>query len=248
MTRYPIYIPSKGRADRCLTADLLQKEGTDFRIVVEPQDEAAYAERYFRNNLIVLPWNDPGHVAFARQFIADYSFRNGDKRHWQLDDDVKRFTRYTGTKHIKISAAEALTLMEDFTDRYANVMISGPMYSTYAFTAKKPFMVNGLCASVWLAFNTDQFQWRCVNEDIDYCIQVLSAGFCTIRFNAITCDMVSTDEDSVQYANSDSRIKTIRKTQSLWPGVPIKVQAHGGRINTAQIWRHFKTRLRRVGA
>ena len=46
--RYPVYIPSKGRADRCLTANFLDRDQCPFTLVVEEEEVDEYAERYGR--------------------------------------------------------------------------------------------------------------------------------------------------------------------------------------------------------
>jgi len=44
--KYPIYIISKGRYDKTLTADNLQKSGLDYHIAVEPQEYDLYCQKY----------------------------------------------------------------------------------------------------------------------------------------------------------------------------------------------------------
>ena len=46
LPRYPVYVPSKGRHDRCLTAKFLQRDGVPFHFVVEPQEFDAYASHF----------------------------------------------------------------------------------------------------------------------------------------------------------------------------------------------------------
>ena len=43
--RYPIYIPSKGRAGESPTVKMFNKHGVDFHVVVEPQDFDDYASK-----------------------------------------------------------------------------------------------------------------------------------------------------------------------------------------------------------
>jgi len=244
--RYPIYIPSKGRAAVCSTPGLLDDGGCCYRLVVEPQDRDAYAERFGAENILVLPIDDPGHVAFARNWIAQHARDAGCTRHWQIDDDLKSFSRWNRGKQTKIDAGEALSIMEQFTDRYSNIAISGPSQTVWGFTKTTPFNLNALCAGVLLIAATDQFSFRYVNEDIDYCIQVLAAGYCTVQFNAVTIDLVETNSNSIQYSTIKRRLELIAKTRALWPSLDIRIQAHGGRINTTRVWKNFRTRLQPI--
>src|SRR4030095_2320734 len=91
--RYPIYVPSKGRATQCLTANWLQKEGVPFRLVVEPQDGEQYAGRYGLDRLLVLPFAHQGSVTPARNWIKAHAIAEGHERHWQLDDNIRRRDR-----------------------------------------------------------------------------------------------------------------------------------------------------------
>ena len=60
MLNYVIYIPSKGRHDICLTAELLLKYNMEFFLVVEPQDRDNYVEKYGIDNVIFIDENNRG--------------------------------------------------------------------------------------------------------------------------------------------------------------------------------------------
>ena len=57
---YPVYIISKGRAGRCLTARELSAMRVPFRVVVEPQEVDDYAAVVGRERLLVLPFSNLG--------------------------------------------------------------------------------------------------------------------------------------------------------------------------------------------
>jgi hypothetical protein len=46
VTKYPLYVPSKGRADCCYTAEFLIRDQVPFRLVVEPSEEKAYRAQF----------------------------------------------------------------------------------------------------------------------------------------------------------------------------------------------------------
>src|ERR1039457_6327466 len=90
---YPVYIPSKGRADCCLTANCLVRDEVPFYLVVEPQDAGSYESVFGADRVLVLPWDNPGSVIPARNWIKDHATAGGHKRHWQIDDNCHRFRR-----------------------------------------------------------------------------------------------------------------------------------------------------------
>ena len=52
---HPIYIPSKGRYEKMLTADTLKAMGCDYYVVVEPKEYDLYrTNEKHKNNLLVL--------------------------------------------------------------------------------------------------------------------------------------------------------------------------------------------------
>ena len=77
LPQYPIYIPSKGRAEQCLTARCLVNDGVPFKLVVEEQEFDQYAERYGEKNLIVLPFSNQGSVIPARNWIKEHATVEG---------------------------------------------------------------------------------------------------------------------------------------------------------------------------
>ena len=97
--KYTIYIPSKGRHDRCLTANILKEDGLNYYIVVEPQDYQLYIKEHGKKRVLVLPFSNLGQgVTPARNWIKQHSINNGKKFHWQIDDDMKWLGTYSKGK------------------------------------------------------------------------------------------------------------------------------------------------------
>ncbi len=145
LPRYPIYIPSKGRADACLTADCLAKDGVPFVLVVEPQEAPLYTERYGASRILILPFSNLGKGSIpARNWIKDHSVKAGAERHWQLDDNMPGFYRIYQSRRLYCEAGVALRVTEDFTDRYENIAISGLNYDKFytGHQKTKPFYLN----------------------------------------------------------------------------------------------------------
>jgi len=226
LPQYPIYIPSKGRAEQCLTARCLVNDGVPFKLVVEEQEFEQYAERFGEKNLIVLPFSNQGSVIPARNWIKEHATVEGYKRHWQLDDNLRSFYRRWKAKRIHCNAGIALRVCEDFTDRYENIAISGLNYVLYITDRRKHkvFVVNCHIYSCSLILNTISNKWRGrYNEDADLCLQVLADGWCTVLINAflvfkiVTMKMSGGNTDELY--QGDGRVKMARSLERLWPGV-----------------------------
>jgi len=227
--RYPIYIPSKNRYDCCLTADFLIKDKVPFKLVIEPQELDLYSNKYGKENILVLPYNNSSEgVITARNWIWEHSLKNGFKRHWQIDDNIRQMRRTNKGFRIGINAGIALGIIEDFTDRYENVGISGPNYSMFTVTHNKPnlkpFIKNCHIYSCMLILNSLPFRWRGRwNEDVDLCLQTLSHKYCTIQTRAFIIDkqrtMTMKGGNSDDYKYKDIRLKGTKILMKRWPKV-----------------------------
>jgi hypothetical protein len=253
MPRYPVYIPSKGRAEHCLAARELLKDGVPFRLVVEPQEREAYAAKFGAERLLVLPFANLGSVVPARNWIRDHATAAGCVRHWQLDDNLYGFYRVWRGQRLLCRAGMALRLTEDFVDRYENVAIAGLNYDMfYVATHDKipPFYLNHRVYSCTLFLNALPHRWRGrYNEDTDICLQVLADGWCTIFMNAFlakkkwTMQMRGGNTDELY--QGDGRLKMARALERVWPGV---VQTHRRFKRPQHVvhdsWKKFDTPLK----
>src|ERR1041384_1064262 len=89
LPRYPIYIPSKGRYDVCMTAQFLQKDRVPFTLVVEPQEAHLYAAHFGAERLLILPWS--GDDATRRAFCQERQIENGGliaARNWIKEHSI----------------------------------------------------------------------------------------------------------------------------------------------------------------
>jgi hypothetical protein len=195
VTHYPIYIPSKGRADRVAVAGLLQEHGIPFKITVEPQDADAYRVRYTDEQLVVMDANNQG-IHYVRNWMKDHATNEGHAFHWQLDDDIKWFkVRYDGKNH-KTNPAHVLSTIEDTVDLYTDIGAASPMYDTWAFQPGPIIKLNRMAASAMLLRNDPNIRFEPeIVEDIDITLQYLTAGYCSLIFatNLITVPTTPTD-------------------------------------------------------
>jgi hypothetical protein len=243
--KYKIYIPTKGRYDRLLTADCLAKNGIDFSLVVEKKEADLYREKY-PNKIIELPDSDYGGVYFARNFIKKLSRENGEKRHWQLDDDIKKLVYVNNGEFVDIPLNEIFKNMENFCDKFVNVGLASPHSSVWIKFGKKPFDVNKLAYSCLLINNSLDIWWnKDVMEDIDYNIQVLDRGWCTVRFYiySFAWSARTSQKGGVTeiYLNKQNRFNAVKNTQEKWSlGKIVEKTVSGNTIYTVQ----FSNKLR----
>lgn len=225
--RYPIYIPSKGRAGVGLTAKCLQRDGIPFYLVVEPQEYDAYGAAFGCDHVLTLPFSNRGSVIPARNWIMEHSIAAGFERHWQLDDNIRVFYRLYRGERIPCESGIALAVCEDFADRYENIAIAGLNYKMFGVPTGKgmpAFHLNSRVYSCSLVNNSIPHRWRGrYNEDTDLCLQVLADGWCTVLVNAFLVDKIRTmvikGGNTAELYQGDGRLKMARALERMWPGV-----------------------------
>jgi hypothetical protein len=247
--RYPIYVPSKGRwqPGRALTARCLANEGVPFSLVVEPHEADRYADAFGAERVIVLPSSDQGLMS-ARNWIKAHATAGAHERHWQLDDNMAEFRRQYRGKRIQCPAAVALRVVEDFTDRYANVGVSGMTYTMFGWPHLPPFQVNCHVYSCTLVNNAIPHAWRCrYNDDTDLCLQVIADGWCTVLVNAVQVNKMATmtvkGGNTDDLYQGDGRRLMAESLTKQWPGIAT-VRWRYGRPQHHVNWQQFRTPLK----
>ena len=126
-TRYPVCLPSKGRADVQKTGVYLEKMGVNFRFFVEEAEYPEYVKHHGEARVVSMPFNNLGLGSVpARNFIWDWAKENGHARHWVMDDNIAGFVRFCNGRRIRCRSGMILRAMEDFVDRYENIAMAGP--------------------------------------------------------------------------------------------------------------------------
>ena len=251
LPRYPIYVPTKGRSEMCLTARFLRRDGVPFRLVVEEPEAEAYAAHYGSDDLLILPFVDQGSVVPARNWIWEHAKSEGHERHWQFDDNIRNIRRWFRGKRIVCDAGVALAASEDFIDRYENVAIGGLNYTMFAVNSfQKAFTLYVHVYSCSLILNSlpNRFRGK-YNEDTDICLQVLADGWCTVLLNAFLCEKMPSmvlkggNTDELEYYK-DGRLKMAKSLERLWPGVvETKRRFRRPQHVVKDAWRKFDTQL-----
>ena len=149
MTRYPIYIISKGRWESRLTSKALESTRTPYRIVIEPQEYDAYSAVIAPEKILVLPFSNLGQGSIpARNWVWEHSIGEAHERHWIIDDNIKNFGKFQGTKRKIVDDCATFCEAETFVDRYENVALAGMDYAQFVKQGSlmkvcdKPFKLN----------------------------------------------------------------------------------------------------------
>jgi len=190
--QYPVYVISKGRHERRLTADALHEMNCPFYLVIESNEAEAYksSEKYETNYLVMPPENDnlgQGSIP-VRNFLWQHAIDNHgglEGKHWCLDDNMDGFYRFHKNTRIKCKNPIALRQCEILADKYDNVYMAGLQYKSFVpeiSTNKKNVILNTRIYSCILirndldvALGTERWRGR-YNEDTDLSLRVLKAG------------------------------------------------------------------------
>lgn len=247
---YPVYIISKGRWESRLTVKALDRMGVPFRIVIEPQEFDNYAAVINTNKILVLPFSNLGQGSIpARNWVWEHSISEGAERHWILDDNIMDFFRLANNNRWKVDSGATFKAIEDFTNRYENIAISGMHYKMFGRKRAKlnPFILNTRIYSCLLIKNDLSYRWRGrYNEDTDLSLRALKDGWCTVLFYAYLCDKAVTmtmkggnTESLYKLDNEDGRLLMAQSLQRQHPDV-VKIVRKWGRWQHQVDYRPFK--------
>ena len=194
--KYPIYIISKGRWESRQTSKALETMKVPYKIVVEPQEFDDYAKVIDKEKILTLPFSNLGQGSIpARNWVWEHSIEQGAARHWIIDDNIREFYRWNKNKQYRVKCGSTFRAIEDFSDRYENLVMSGMQYFMFAprKVKKPPVTFNTRVYSCILLSNSIKHRWRGrYNEDTDLSIRILKDGYCTALFNAFLCNKTTT--------------------------------------------------------
>lgn len=224
---YPIYIISKGRWETRLTSKALEEMKVLYHIVVEPQEYDKYASVIEPSKIFTLPFSNLSQGSIpVRNWVWEHSVSIGAKRHWILDDNIRKFFRFNRNLIIPVSSGTIFKAAEDFIDRYENVALAGFQYFMFIPRKSKlpPFYLNTRIYSCILIKNDIPYKWRGrYNEDTDLSIRALKDGWCTILFNAFVCDKTTTmtmkGGNTEELYKDDGRLKMAESLVKQHPDV-----------------------------
>lgn len=265
--KYPLYIPSKGRFKKRYTSDALIEMGIKHNIVVEEQEYEEYKKEVDPDfvTLLILDkkyqdeydtCDDLGNTkskgpGAARNFAWDHSISQGFKRHWVMDDNIQGFYRSLEDKRIRCVSPALFRAMEDHSDQYDNIYMSGPNY--YAFYIENnlgPFALNTRIYSCNLILNDIPFRWRGrYNEDTDLSLRITKSGNCLVQYNAFLQDKIVTQRikggNSEEFYSKEGTLPKSKMIENLHPDVAKVVWKFGRWHHTVDYLKFRNNRLKR---
>jgi hypothetical protein len=163
-------------------------------------------------------------LAYARNYIKQYSRSRGEEKHWQIDDDIKEFKirKKDASRNEKTNSLKCLSIVEHCMDMFSNVAISGINGDTFAFDRKRSVQLNKLTCQCVLVDNTIDNEWEfCGAEDWHYTLSILEKGYCTLAFDHIMTNSPPPGKMSggcTDLDYSDSKLKPrLEEFVQSWP-------------------------------
>lgn len=246
--QFSVYIPSRGRYEKNLTANLLAEFKVPFKLVVEPQDEKNYLNHFDRNNILVMHDDNQG-VSYVRNWIKKYSTLAGEEYHWQIDDDIRHFKRRINNKNVNSNPLDILIEAENEVTKYSNIGAAGLSSFVFAWAAKEDIKINKQVYTVMLLNNFVPVEFtKDTIEDLDYSLRVLYAGWCTLFFTRIMFEALPTmsqkgGNTDMHFADN-GRYKLYLQIMKDFPGwFEFKDKPTKGGVLSAKpsrIWKTFK--------
>lgn len=244
MIKSAIFIPSKNRADKQSTFEILKSVGLDniTNIVVEPQDYEEYKKLGYP--VIKLPENDKG-ISYSRNFILDYCRKNGIEYCIQMDDDIQAFYLKEGEisgkkmKKDNFAILEAIEIFEN-TNTYM-----GLEYQQFAWASGDKLFTENRGIEVihfmYLPNIPENIRFdKNTKEDKDFCIQALLSGIKTVKINyiAMSVPSIGTNKGGLHewYASKGDNLSAVMMLKK-WGSRIIKLKKKdNGRIDAMIQW------------
>ncbi len=196
-SKYPVCIPSKGRADCQKTGKALDRMGVSYRFFVEETEYEEYCCYLGESKVVKMPFHNLGQGSIpARNFIWEWAKERGHRRHWTVDDNIQSFARCHNNRRLCVYGGAFFEAMESFVDRYENVVMAGPHHKGFVMDRDPnctPFLLNSRVYSCILLDTNLPHRWRGrYNEDTDLSLRILKDGYCTMLFRSLCMDKGTT--------------------------------------------------------
>lgn len=242
--RHPVFVPSKGRWESRLTSKMFERLKVPYKIVVEPQEYDNYARVIDSKKILTLPFSDRGLVV-TRNWIWDYAQELGVPFFWTFDDNIRTIYRLNRNLIIEVQSGTCLQVIEDFVERYENLVIAGMQYEMFARRKYKepPLILNTRVYSNMFVRTDIPYRNRdFYNDDTDLCLQVLKDGWCIVLFNAFLAKKEPTMKikgGMTPHYQGDGRLKMAQSLQRQHPKL-VKIVWKWGRWQHQVDYRPFR--------
>lgn len=203
--KYPIYVISLSRfnSNQHLTISWLEQSQIPYYLVVEPQEAEKYNIALSRlqgyGTLLITPeqfhLQKRGGIP-VRNFVYQHSKQNGDRRHWILDDNIRKYERRNLSVKKTVYGGAVFRHIEEYVDRFSNVRIAGHNYSSFSppKQVRDPVVYTRAFSSILVSneFDDEELWKGTYNEDLDLSIREWIAGRPVMLFNHMVCDKIKT--------------------------------------------------------
>ena len=221
---YPVYIPSRHRADKPITTKGFDQDNIPYRLLVEPHDYDSYRTRYRDEQLVQLPKDNQG-IAYVRNYALEHAKAAGYDYFWMFDDDIRSYQIRRGGKQHHTNPRHLLALLEHVTNQYDNIGGSCIAHSAFNFSqdSKAPVVYNSqiYCAELITTQAQARFQPG-VADDIDFSMQLLTEGWVTLVYKRIGFTSAVSGSNTGGLLDGeyqdDGRLALFQQLQANWPG------------------------------
>jgi len=207
MIEYPVYIPTRGRPTRQITAKALVELGIRPRLVVEAAEEEAYKTANPDCDVIVWPQvyadeyehtpelNPHPTTGYAHNYAWDHARAEGHDRHWIMDDNIYYIIVRQNGERKRARDTSPLEWVETWAKKWVN--LAGVSLAMAPFMSGKTVGLNTrlYCATLYRN-DLDQYgiRWRRgLNDDTIVSLDILSTGYwCTAEIRAVGIKKVGT--------------------------------------------------------
>jgi hypothetical protein len=251
--KYPVYIISKGRWEKPLTAKHFEMAGIPYLIAVEPSEYDNYCKSLGKNRVLKLPFSNLGLGSYpARNYCWEHSMQMGHKKHFIFDDNIRGFCKWVNSKKKQYDdISQALQYVASYSDTH-DVDICGYEYRYMCMKPPKaPFKSNVHVYSAMLIKNDLPYRWRLkYNEDVDLCLQVLHNGGSTASCVYYLTNKVSTtakmkggNQDELYKGNDPAKkLLKAKMLEAVWPQYA-KTVIRFNRIHHFVDWKVFSRKV-----
>jgi hypothetical protein len=263
-TRFPFYIPSKGRPDKQLTVRRLRDAGITPHLVVEDAEHDAYAAANPGIPVLVWPQKymdeyertpelDPHPTTgAAHNFAWDHSREAGYSHHWIMDDNLRNMHYRTRAGRVaRPTTPEAFRTHEAIMLAFKN--LAGFSLGLGHTFGSAPFSLNTrLYCAVLYRNDLDQYgiKWRRgLNDDTIVSLDILKTGvLCTAESHVLIIHKVGTARSArlpggiTDFYADGGFIRKAAEAIRVHPDC-VKMVTRYGRVHHQIDYRQFKQRL-----
>ena len=245
---FPIYIPTKKRAEIARTPRLLDQLNIPYILAVEKDDLELYSQNFPNAEFLLLPESNQG-IAYARNQCKLDAKKRSATYHWQIDDDIRGTCYSINAKETNIEIGKALKIVENCVNNFENIGSTGLRHMAFSRTEKHKIGFNKIVYGVQLLKTDNDLEFRKDTiEDVDYTLQLLTNNYCTVVLNRLLFKVPSTGTEvggntEIEHT-TEKRFLRANTTANFWPEAKWKIKDTnvGAKLGPTRIWQTFLQR------